>query len=113
MPFHFTHQSSAHPNFPRYGEVEYHDEDWSRISPQAKELVQKMMDRNPEQRLSIEEVLKSAWVIKPPMKVVRFLRFLNHHHCHHHHHHHCHYCHHCHHYHYHHYHHHHFSFCVI
>ena len=51
-------------------EVEYNEEDWSRVSPQAKELVQKMMMHNPDDRPTVEEVLKSAWVTRPPQKVV-------------------------------------------
>jgi len=46
----------------RAGIVNYKDQDWSRVSADAKDLVKKLLTRNAEQRISAEEALNHNWV---------------------------------------------------
>ena len=39
------------------GVIDFERDPWPRISPEAKEVVQSMLDQNPYSRLSLEEVL--------------------------------------------------------
>jgi len=43
------------------GEVEYQQRYWSRISETGKDLVQKLLKKNPDERLSAENALKHPW----------------------------------------------------
>lgn len=45
--------------------IEYNEEDWEGVSTDALLLVKNMLAKNPEERLSIEEVLSFPWVSKP------------------------------------------------
>ena len=49
--------------------VEYIESDWSVVSSDAMILVKNMLAKNPEERLSIDEVLSFPWVINPPPSV--------------------------------------------
>ena len=49
--------------------IEYDESDWSTISSDALLLVKNMLSKNPEERLSIEEVLSFPWVTNPPSSV--------------------------------------------
>lgn len=49
--------------------VEYIESDWSVVSSDAMILVKNMLAKNPEERLSIEEVLSFPWVMNPPPSV--------------------------------------------
>ncbi|KAJ8445738.1 hypothetical protein Cgig2_026065 [Carnegiea gigantea] len=44
------------------GVIDFERDPWPRISPEAKELVQSMLDQNPYSRLSLEEVLEHPWM---------------------------------------------------
>ena len=50
--------------------VRYDEEDWSSVSEDALLLVKNMLAKNPEERLSMEEVLDFGWVNHPPSSVV-------------------------------------------
>lgn len=43
-------------------EIDYSDENWENISSKAKNLVKKMLDRNPDTRYSAEDVRKHPWM---------------------------------------------------
>lgn len=45
--------------------VVYNEEDWSEISSDALLLVKNMLAKNPEERLSVNEVLSFPWVSNP------------------------------------------------
>lgn len=45
--------------------IEYNEEDWEGVSADALLLVKNMLAKNPEERLSIEEVLSFPWVSNP------------------------------------------------
>ena len=45
----------------RTGTVEFKRASWNSVSPQAKNLILKMLERNLKKRLSIEEVLQDEW----------------------------------------------------
>ncbi|CAI5993554.1 unnamed protein product [Closterium sp. NIES-65] len=45
-----------------YDEIDYDSDPWPLISQQAKEVVQGMLDRNPETRLTAKQVLEHPWV---------------------------------------------------
>ena len=49
-----------------YQRVVYDEKDWKDISPDALLLVKNMLAKNPEERISLEEVLAFSWVSKPP-----------------------------------------------
>ena len=49
--------------------VRYDEEDWSCISEDALLLVKNMPAKNPEERLSMKEVLEFRWVNHPPSSV--------------------------------------------
>lgn len=45
------------------GKVEYHEKLWSDISPGALDLVQSMLNSNPDQRITASAILKHPWII--------------------------------------------------
>ena len=45
------------------------DDQWNGISPQARALVAAMLEKDPEKRVSLDEVLSCSWVMKPPLHV--------------------------------------------
>ena len=49
--------------------IEYHETDWSYISEDALILVKNMLAKNPEERLTMKEVLEFPWVQNPPSSV--------------------------------------------
>ena len=46
--------------------IVYDEDDWKGISSDALLLVKNMLAKNPEERISVEEVLAFSWVSKPP-----------------------------------------------
>ena len=46
----------------KLGKYKFHDEYWSVISDDAKDLVSKLLTVNPEERISAADVLKSKWI---------------------------------------------------
>lgn len=49
--------------------IDYKEEDWETVSSDALLLVKNMLAKNPEERLSIEEVINFPWVNHPPSSV--------------------------------------------
>lgn len=45
-------------------ELQFDPEDWSSISPEAIDLVKKMLTKDNTKRISISEALKHPWIIK-------------------------------------------------
>ena len=43
------------------GKIEFDEKEWSKISPEAKDLIRKLLTKNEKQRLSAEEALKHPW----------------------------------------------------
>ena len=52
-----------------YDRIEYRPTDWSVLSEDAMILVKNMLAKNPDERLSIDEVLSFPWVTNPPPSV--------------------------------------------
>ena len=50
----------------RRGQFDFSGMDWDFISPQAIKLVKSMVEKDPTQRISIEDVLANEWVKNPP-----------------------------------------------
>jgi len=44
------------------GEVEYTEEHWSKISPEAIDLVKKLLEKDPKKRLSPSQALAHPWI---------------------------------------------------
>lgn len=53
-----------------YDRIQYNQDDWSTVSSDALLLVKNMLAKNPEERLSIKEVLDFPWVKNPPSSVI-------------------------------------------
>ena len=49
--------------------IDYKEEDWETVSSDALLLVKNMLAKNPDERLSIEEVINFPWVNHPPSSV--------------------------------------------
>ena len=49
----------------RTGAWDFLDEDWENISPEAKELVQNLLQVDPAQRWTVDQALKSTWISDP------------------------------------------------
>ncbi|KAG2668553.1 hypothetical protein I3843_15G160200 [Carya illinoinensis] len=45
------------------GKLDFHSEPWPGISESAKDLIRKMLDRNPKKRLTAHEVLCHPWIV--------------------------------------------------
>ena len=52
----------------RTGSWEFLEEDWVNISSEAKELVRNLLVVDPEQRWTVEQALKSAWISEPNLE---------------------------------------------
>ena len=46
-----------------HGEVLFVEEDWSHVSENAMVLVRQMLEKDPKNRISMEKVLASPWLI--------------------------------------------------
>lgn len=49
--------------------VHYEEKDWSALSRDALILVKNMLCKNPDERISMREVLSFPWVTNPPASV--------------------------------------------
>lgn len=49
----------------RTGAWDFLDEDWEHISDEAKDLVRNLLVVDPEQRWTVDQALKSAWISEP------------------------------------------------
>lgn len=54
--------------------IEFNMEDWSSVSEDALLLVKNMLAKNPEQRVTMKEVLEFNWVNHPPSSVLAEMR---------------------------------------
>ncbi|XP_067947714.1 MAP kinase-activated protein kinase 2-like [Watersipora subatra] len=64
-PFYSNHGMPISPGMKkriRNGKYEFPDAEWSRVSSQAKHLIQKLLNTDPDQRYNINEVLKHPWI---------------------------------------------------
>jgi serine/threonine protein kinase len=46
------------------GELKFADLDWAHVSAEARHLVQRMLDRNPQSRITAPDILKHDWFAK-------------------------------------------------
>ncbi len=53
------------------GEYAFPDNEWKRVSPEAKKLIHGMLETMPEKRSNINDIMKSTWIS------VKFLIFTN------------------------------------
>ncbi|CAK7322592.1 unnamed protein product [Dovyalis caffra] len=44
------------------GEIDFTRDPWPKVSEEAKKLVKDMLDQNPYERLTVEEVLENSWI---------------------------------------------------
>ena len=56
--------------------IDYKEEDWETVSSDALLLVKNMLAKNPDERLSIEEVINFPWVNHPPASACFFSKTL-------------------------------------
>lgn len=49
--------------------VHYEEADWEAVSADALILVKNMLCKNPDERISIQDVLSFPWVTNPPASV--------------------------------------------
>eukprot|EP00271_Cylindrocystis_brebissonii_P000184 TRINITY_DN1021_c1_g1_i1.p1 TRINITY_DN1021_c1_g1~~TRINITY_DN1021_c1_g1_i1.p1 ORF type:complete len:836 (-),score=92.58 TRINITY_DN1021_c1_g1_i1:619-2889(-) len=71
FPFQSTHPSKDLVTDNRRFQPKYSQETWSKISPEAKHLVQSLLQVDPSKRLTALEVLQHPWIVKycPPLEV--------------------------------------------
>mmetsp|Transcript_9902 Transcript_9902/g.11288 ORF Transcript_9902/g.11288 Transcript_9902/m.11288 type:complete len:878 (-) Transcript_9902:60-2693(-) len=55
-------------------EIDYPSSEWGRISPEARDLVKRMLKRNPIERITAKEALQHDWIVrlKPKHKICHF-----------------------------------------
>ena len=46
----------------RAGSYEFYEEDWVKISDEAKDLIEQLLVVDPKRRMSVDEALRSPWV---------------------------------------------------
>ena len=46
----------------RFGQYEFPKPEWAEVSDEAKELIRGCLNTNPEERLTIDQVLQTKWV---------------------------------------------------
>ena len=56
--------------------IEYNPSDWETVSEDALLLVKNMLAKNPQERLSIREVLSFPWVTNPPASTAKWQQFV-------------------------------------
>lgn len=48
----------------RKGQFEFHEEYWGAVSPEAKDLILRLLTVQPSKRLTAEEALQHSWIMK-------------------------------------------------
>jgi len=64
-PFYSNHGMAISPGMKkriRNGQYEFPAPEWSRVSKDAKDLIKGLLKTDPDERLTIEEVLKNKWI---------------------------------------------------
>jgi serine/threonine protein kinase len=77
-PFYSEHNDSISPGMKkkiRAGDYKFPEREWSKISINAKNLIEKMIIPAPEKRLTINEIMENKWICVM-MKI--FFSFLKH-----------------------------------
>lgn len=69
-PFYSNHGAPISPGMKkriRNGQYEFPAQDWARVSQDAKDLIRGMLKTDPDDRLSIREVMANKWISQPQM----------------------------------------------
>lgn len=64
-PFYSTHGQPISPGMKRRikaGEFAFPENEWSRVSDDAKNLIKGMLETMPEKRFTIDEIMRSNWI---------------------------------------------------
>lgn len=64
-PFYSNHGAAISPGMKkriRNGQYEFPNPEWGRVSKEAKDLIRGLLKTVPEERLSIEEVMRNKWI---------------------------------------------------
>lgn len=64
-PFYSTHGQPISPGMKRRikaGEFAFPENEWSRVSDEAKNLIKGMLETIPEKRITIDDIMKSLWI---------------------------------------------------
>ena len=64
-PFYSTHGQPISPGMKRRikaGEYTFPVAEWSRVSEEAKRLIQGMLETMPEKRMTIHDIMRSQWI---------------------------------------------------
>ncbi|ESP03509.1 hypothetical protein LOTGIDRAFT_137255 [Lottia gigantea] len=64
-PFYSNHGAPISPGMKkriRNGQYEFPNPEWSRVSQDAKDLIKGLLKTDPEQRLTIQDVLRTKWI---------------------------------------------------
>lgn len=57
-----------------YEEVSFSHPAWQHISPEAKELCARLLEKDPEERISLELVLQHGWIIRGNKRLIQARR---------------------------------------
>ena len=61
-PGHRSNISKGMKNRIIHGQYSLRETCWQNVSKEAKDLIKKMLETNPEHRLSIDELINSSWI---------------------------------------------------
>lgn len=81
-PFYSNHGHAISPGMKkriRTGQYTFPNPEWANVSQDAKDLIKGMLRTDPEERLTIFDVMKNKWIVVSGMSAYRFcirVRFL-------------------------------------
>ncbi|ETO11192.1 Protein kinase domain containing protein, partial [Reticulomyxa filosa] len=55
----------------RRGVVEYDDDDWQHVSQETLELVKGLLEKNPQKRKTVDDILKLTWKVSSTKNAFR------------------------------------------
>ena len=61
--FYYPPGHDTHTDKTRSGQCSLVDKVWKKFSPESKELLNKLLETDPERRININEALNSEWII--------------------------------------------------
>ena len=64
-PFYSTHGQPISPGMKRRikaGEFAFPENEWARVSNEAKNLIKGMLETVPEKRITIDDIVRSKWI---------------------------------------------------